>query len=208
MSKENKARNKSMNRIKTCPFMALNILRELLIKDAANSGYIGEPVSKASHMLGAAFSASQQGMNDEVIIASLFHDIGHLLAPDDTGGFGVSNHADLGAALLTGLGFPESVCGAIRHHADAKRYHIGLNTEYQLSPASRRTLEFQGGPMTIEQQEEFRRNPSFQAALRVREADENAKTVEYDKESIRLAFNTFVPFMLDLLDRKKNCCSR
>ena len=44
-----------------------------------NYDYIGEPVSQVEHMVQAAMLAEKDGQSKDVILAALFHDIGHLL---------------------------------------------------------------------------------------------------------------------------------
>ena len=179
---------------------SIHILKNLLLKTATQSGYIGEPVSKASHMFSAALTASNQQRSNPVIVASLFHDIGHLLAEDDTGGYGVSNHAELGSAFLKGLGFPDSVCLPVKYHVDAKRYLISISNNYQLSLASQETLKFQGGPMNMKEIKQFEQNPFFNSALQVRQADENSKVKEYDHDLLNKTFNNFIPILVQLIE--------
>ena len=62
---------------------------------------------------------------DEVILAALCHDIGHLVAPADAvrmPGLGVLGHAELGGALLGRLGGSEALSHLIASHVAAKRY--------------------------------------------------------------------------------------
>ena len=39
--------------------------------------YLGEPVTMAQHMLQGATIAEQQGLGEDIIVATLLHDIGH-----------------------------------------------------------------------------------------------------------------------------------
>ena len=41
--------------------------------------YLGERVSMADHMLQAAYTAERSSASDEVVVAALLHDIGHLV---------------------------------------------------------------------------------------------------------------------------------
>ena len=81
----------------------IGILRRLIVSEATKSNYFGEDISKASHMIGAARRAQNKWLDNEIVVACLFHDVGHLLAPDNTGGYGVANHAQIGAGLLCAL---------------------------------------------------------------------------------------------------------
>ncbi|MDH5453927.1 MAG: HD domain-containing protein, partial [Paracoccaceae bacterium] len=40
--------------------------------------YLGEPVTMAQHMLQGATIAEQQGLAEDIIVATLLHDIGHF----------------------------------------------------------------------------------------------------------------------------------
>ena len=176
---------------------AAAVLRHLLVERAAGTGYIGEPVSTASHMVQAARRARALRLDEDVVLACLFHDVGHLVAADDTGGFGVSDHARLGAALLRGLGLAERTCRAVELHADAKRYLVGEDPFYRLTPASAATLESQGGPMASpDDRRAFEGDPAFEDALAVRDCDDTSKAVGLSPAVVDRAFATFLPAVL------------
>jgi predicted HD phosphohydrolase len=148
-------------------------------------------------MIQAARNAHAKREAEELVLACLFHDIGHLLAPDDTEGHGVANHAALGAGLLQGLGLSDRTCGAVNHHVNAKRYLVGSDPFYELTPASRITLGFQGGPMTCAQERYmFREHPAFEDAMAVREFDDTAKTDMLSGSDVGKAFDEFAPMIL------------
>lgn len=171
---------------------ALVVTRRLLLGSAMDSNYIGEPLSKASHMIQAARRARARNHSGAVVLACLFHDVGHLLAEDDTGGYGVSDHARLGAALLRGLGFGERTCRAVELHADAKRYLVGGDPFYALTPASSATLEHQGGPMLREEERvAFEADPGFFDALAVRSCDDTGKSRDLSPRQAARAFRGF-----------------
>ena len=50
-----------------------------------SGAYFGEPVTMTQHGLQAAYFAEQHGAPESLVLASLLHDIGHLIepAPDD-----------------------------------------------------------------------------------------------------------------------------
>lgn len=54
-----------------------------------------------------------------------------------------------------------------------------------LSEASKGTLEHQGGPMTPQEVENFKAHPHFQATMRMRSWDENAKDAEAQTPSLQ-----------------------
>jgi 2-amino-1-hydroxyethylphosphonate dioxygenase (glycine-forming) len=143
--------------------------------------YIGEPVSQMEHMSQSAQLAMQEGHDEEVILAAFFHDIGHICTTVTPGGsmagYGMKSHERIGADYLRSLGFPERIAKLVENHVQAKRYLTFKYPEYyeQLSEASRKTLEFQGGVMTSEEALAFERDPLFETSIRMRKWDELAK---------------------------------
>lgn len=157
---------------------ALSIL-ELLAR-SGEVDYIGEPVSQLAHALQCASQATQAGASDEVILAALLHDVGHICGPPDApqmAGYGVLHHEERGAEFLSRAGFSKRVAALVEGHVQAKRYLIGKNPRYseRTSEASRRTLEFQGGPMSASEIEGFEQDPLMKDKLRLRQWDELAK---------------------------------
>jgi len=151
-----------------------------LLESAGTEGYIGEPVSQLEHALQAAASAESEGQEPSVILGALFHDIGHLCASDEDarmGDLGVLSHDKVGANFLRKLGFDEDVALLVEGHVDAKRYRVAADANYrnQLSEASLQTLEYQGGPMTPEEKENFEKHRLFEKLLLIRKYDERAK---------------------------------
>ncbi|GAA4906484.1 phosphonate degradation HD-domain oxygenase [Mucilaginibacter defluvii] len=143
--------------------------------------YIGEPVSQLEHMNQAASLAEHEGYDDEVILAAFFHDIGHLCAAqgeaESMDGMGNVDHEKLGADYLLEQGFSERVANLVRAHVIAKRYLTYKYPEYyeKLSPASRVTLEFQGGIMSADEATAFEANPDKGLIIRFRYWDDEAK---------------------------------
>lgn len=143
--------------------------------------YIGEPVSQIEHMCQCAQLAEVGGFDNEVILAAFFHDIGHLLEhvmpAGQMDGFGVVDHEKLGAEYLRQKGFSGRICKLIASHVQAKRYLTHKYPEYfdQLSVASKRTLEFQGGVMNKEQAMEFEQDELHPLYIQLRRWDEQAK---------------------------------
>ena len=76
--------------------------------------YIGEPLSITAHNEQAAAAARAAGEADEVVVAALLHDVGHLLeleagfAPG-MDGCGNLDHEESGAEFLRSLGLPDDV---------------------------------------------------------------------------------------------------
>lgn len=153
-----------------------------ILKSGEGKDYIGEPISQLEHALQCAKLATDQKMDSETILAALFHDIGHLCAvhnAESMSGYGVKRHEQIGANFLTELGFSEKIVQLVKSHVDAKRYLICRNPDYyqKLSDASKKTLQFQGGPMNEQEAQDFENDPLFQLKLFVRSWDEKAKEV-------------------------------
>ncbi|WP_397450516.1 phosphonate degradation HD-domain oxygenase [Pseudomonas sp. NA-150] len=146
-----------------------------------NTEYIGEPVSQIEHMSQSAQLAMAENYDDEVVLAAFFHDIGHICGHDPDaqhmGGYGVMSHERVGADYLRTCGFSERVAKLVEYHVQAKRYLTLRQPGYyeQLSDASRRTLEYQGGVMTPAEADAFELDPLCKVSLRMRQWDEWAK---------------------------------
>ena len=170
-----------------------------LFEKYGDSDYIGESISQLEHAVQGAQLAEEEGYSDEVIIAALLHDIGHLCDQDgkyeNMGTFGRADHEKIGGDYLRKLGFPELVTFLVENHVQAKRYLTFRNPRYfeTLSEASLQTLGYQGGPMNVEEAASFEADPNFQASLEMRTWDELAK-----KEN----------FPVPDLTRYKEMCSR
>ena len=154
---------------------------DLLLREGM-ADYIGEPITQIEHMLEAAEIAFTRSYPSFVVVACLFHDIGHLLENHPRMGLlGVKDHEKIGAEYLRNLEFPEETCDLVENHVSAKRYLISIDPEYQLSEASTQTLEYQGGRMSEEEIQEFRNRPNFQWYLKMRQIDEEAKGDQFAK---------------------------
>ena len=133
-------------------------------------------------------------INDEennVILASLFHDIGHLLSFEDssieTDYFGAKDHEKIGANYLRKKGIDEDICSLIEKHVMAKKF-LARDQNYfnKLSYASQQTLIQQGGIMSDNEAVSFTEDPQFETSIRIRKYDEMAK--EKNKETNGLDF--------------------
>ena len=175
---------------------AQKITNEIMDLYAGYGGaeYAGEKVSQLEHMVQAAQLAEEQGYEEEVILAAFLHDIGHILdgagsthGEDASGvansasrqmdGFGIVDHEALGADFLREKGFSKKIARLVESHVEAKRYLTVKDPAYydQLSEASKKTLEFQGGPMTAEEADAFEQYPLFALIVQMRKWDEQAK---------------------------------
>jgi predicted HD phosphohydrolase len=115
-------------------------------------------------------------------LAAWLHDIGHLLSKDgDTPTLKGHNdrHELVGSNFLKHL-FSEAVFAPIALHVEAKRYLIATDSSYleKLSSDSIRSLALQGGPLSIEECQNFLSKPFAQDAIALRRWDDQAKDSE------------------------------
>ena len=144
--------------------------------------YGREAVSQRDHALQCAQLAEENAETAETIVAALLHDLGHLLATgrDEIAAAEAQRRDDLhqyiALPFLRGL-FPPAVLEPIRLHVDAKRYLCAAEPAYwdTLSPASKRSLELQGGVYTSEEAGRFMTQPFAAEAVRLRRYDDAAK---------------------------------
>lgn len=161
-----------------------------LYEQYGDEDYICEPVSQLEHMSQAATLAEAEGHDDEVVLAAFFHDIGHLCAPhgevESMDGMGNADHEKLGADFLRELGFSERLASLVESHVVAKRYLTYKYPEYynKLSPASKTTLEFQGGVMSAEEARAFEANPDAELIIKLRYWDDKAKEMHIPVDNV------------------------
>lgn len=162
---------------------AMQVANEIMAMYSKHGGeeYAGEKVSQLEHMVQAAQLAEQQGFDDEVILAAFLHDIGHICeaaqGDNEMGGYGIKSHEEIAARFLAEKGFSKKIIRLVQSHVNAKRYLTSRYPEYyeQLSDASKKTLEYQGGKMTEEEAIEFEKDPLFTLIIQMRKWDEQAK---------------------------------
>lgn len=157
-----------------------------LFETQGNNAYFGEDVTQYEHAAQAALLAERAGCDDDTIVAALLHDIGHLLPSGDESehmeGYGRRDHEALAAEWLRERGFSEKTAELVANHVNAKRYLVYAKPGYydQLSEASKRTLEFQGGIMTPLEADAFENHPLYEQFLQMRYWDEQAKVVDLE----------------------------
>ncbi len=150
--------------------------------------HYGENVTELQHALQTAEFAQQAGESDEIVLACLLHDYGHLLHDlgEQIAEFGIdARHEELGATLLAPH-FPQTILEPIRQHVAAKRYLCLKDPDYArgLSASSQRSLNLQGGPMSADEAARFEANPHFHACLIVRIYDDKGKVRDMPTRSL------------------------
>ncbi len=136
-------------------------------------------VNQLQHALQAAQQAETDGCTPATVLASLLHDVGHMIHElgEDPASRGIDDvHEELGAAWLA-KHFTPDVVEPVRLHVAAKRYLCATESDYfgKLSPDSVRSLELQGGLMSADEVAAFRKLPYYAEAVRLRRYDEGAK---------------------------------
>ena len=161
-----------------------------------------EQLSQMDHAIQCAELARQSGASDDLIIASLLHDIGHLLELESkSGNVNIEiddKHESTGTRYLA-RSFGSGVTAPIALHVDAKRYLCAVEPTYfdTLSEGSVRSLELQGGPMTDEEARRFEGLAGFKDAVSLRRWDEQGKILDLEVAP----FSAYVPMMQSLLSR-------
>ena len=163
--------------------------------------YLGESVSMGEHMLQGATIAEQNGESEEIIVATLLHDIGHFT--NEFGTFTMNDtedryHEDAGAKVLERF-FPSIVIDCVRFHVAAKRYLCATRPEYlkQLSEASLHSLHLQGGPMNLEEVSQFEKNANLDKIVAVRYFDDAGKNPNMKTPD----FSYFAPMIQRIIDQ-------
>ena len=145
----------------------------------ANEQYGLTDITQRQHALQAAWLAEKTGCPDSLVVASLLHDIGHLVHDlgDNPAETGVDDqHEDRGYQVLSAWFGPE-ITEPVRLHVAAKRYLCATEADYfaKLSKDSVLSLSLQGGPMSLAEVTAFDALPQSAAAIQLRRFDEQAK---------------------------------
>lgn len=149
-----------------------------LYEERGAAMYGSEAVSQLEHALQCAALAMKEKASSELVAAALLHDLGHLVTDlphrierdvDDV-------HQYLAVPFLRGT-FPDAVIEPIRLHVDAKCYLCRAESGNWsgLSPASRHSLELQGGAFSDIAAERFLAKPFAWDAVHLRRWDDQAK---------------------------------
>jgi phosphonate degradation associated HDIG domain protein len=159
--------------------MPLHDSLSAIYREAGAHMYFGESVTTLEHSLQTAHFARLANASDALILAALLHDIGHLIdfAPPDLGDWAKdARHEESGSRWLASH-FGREVSEPVRLHVPAKRYLCAKQPSYfqQLSDASIRTLQLQGGPMSSREIALFESQPYSRDAIRLRQWDDCGK---------------------------------
>ncbi|MGE0733209.1 MAG: HD domain-containing protein [Alphaproteobacteria bacterium] len=170
------------------------------IANKGNALYGDEAVTQTAHALQCAQRAERDGAARPLIAAALLHDVGHLLRRRDTTGFGQrrdDRHERIAAAALRKI-FGAAVAEPVRWHVAAKRYLAAVEDGYgaHLSPASRRSLVLQGGPMGEAERRRFLALPGARDAIALRRWDDDAKVPGLPTKTLA----HYAPLLMDLAD--------
>ncbi|MEY4401440.1 MAG: HD domain-containing protein [Actinobacteria bacterium] len=142
-----------------------------------------EQVSQLEHAVQCAQHARNDGADPALVVATLLHDIGHLLALEQQSGMvdltRDDSHEAAGASYLA-RHFGPAVTAPIALHVEAKRYLCTVEETYfaTLSEGSIRSLEMQGGRMSPEEVARFRQHPAAGRSVALRRWDERGKALQ------------------------------
>ncbi len=154
-----------------------------LLGSRATTWYGQEAVSQLDHALQCAHMAEKANESPETVVAALLHDLGHMLSPlqepvadQDVLPTKDDLHQFVALPFLRGL-FSDAVLEPIKLHVDAKRYLCAVDASYwnDLSPASKHSLELQGGCYDEAQVRAFETLTYYAEAVRLRRYDDLAK---------------------------------
>jgi predicted HD phosphohydrolase len=171
---------------------------ERLYAERAGAAY-GEGVSQLEHALQCAVLAEAEGASPSLVAASLLHDVGHLFE-DEADALEIDHRHEIAGVLALKSLFDEAVRAPIALHVAAKRWLCFSESGYfeTLSPASKRTLELQGGVFDAAQADSFERRAHWREAVALRRYDDLGKR----PERCRRAFADFMPLLRALHERR------
>ena len=103
------------------------------LKSQADADYIGEPISQLDHSLQAASLAKAAGESESLVLAALFHDIGHWCSAGEVSAtqVGVVDHDRIGEQYLKQIGVAEKISSLVGLHVQAKRYKAFSENGYE-----------------------------------------------------------------------------
>jgi predicted HD phosphohydrolase len=136
-------------------------------------------LSQRAHALQAACLARTQRLPQNLVVACLLHDIGHMvhgLGEHPAAECIDDRHEQIGADWLASY-FGPQVTEPVRLHVEAKRYLCAVESGYllKLSQDSIQSLVLQGGAMSDTEVAAFRATRGWEDAVVVRRIDDLAK---------------------------------
>jgi predicted HD phosphohydrolase len=149
------------------------------IKEEGKTNY-DESVTQLQHSLQTASLARIEDGRRHIVIASLLHDIGHLLIDenDSKNDFLKKdlNHENIASNFLKDF-FSEEITESIRLHVVAKRYLCSIDNSYyeRLAKSSKKSFVVQGGALEKKEIIELENNIYFKDAIQLRKWDDRAK---------------------------------
>lgn len=166
--------------------LLVNVADVIALYESRGHRRYGESLSQLEHALQCATLARTDGARDELVVAALLHDIGHLASDsqrDDEQALLTYDavHEALGARMLTPI-FGSEVAQPVALHVTAKRWRCTRDPAYfaRMSRASQSSFETQGGMLSDEDCQRFEDHPGFREALWLRAWDDAAKVTGLD----------------------------
>lgn len=152
-------------------------------------------INQLQHALQSGALAQARGDDDEAVVAALLHDVGHMIHElgEDPARDGIDDRHEAQGARWLARWFGDGVVRPVALHVAAKRYLCATDPDYigRLSDDSIRSLALQGGPMSGDEVAAFEREPGWQAAVKLRFIDEEAK----DPTATPPPFEHFLPLI-------------
>ena len=191
-----------------------------VLEASDHTPYIGEPISQLQHSLQAAHQAATVSppVDESTQVAALLHDIGQFVPGKDlislTGGraenlggaattesVGRVGHDILGGRFLLSLGFSSKIARLVASHVEAKRYLCAIDSGYydKLSDASKKSLAYQGGPMSGKELDDFGSDQWCKEMCQLRVWDDEAKVEGLEVRSLE----SWRPIIERLLEEQK-----
>jgi phosphonate degradation associated HDIG domain protein len=171
-----------------------------------NCPYGPEPVTQLEHALQCAALAEAANQPNEMIVACLLHDIGHLLHHfgEQAADRGLDDRHEYRAIPYLRSRFPVAVIEPIRLHVQAKRYLCAVDRTYwaALSDGSKQTLNLQGGIFSVDAAQAFMAQAYALQAVQLRQWDDQAKAIGLITPDLA----HFVPAMAACALEVQDCC--
>lgn len=159
----------------------MNVIAEIFDLFAVHgSSNYDEGVTLEDHSLQTAALAVVEAADEELVVAALLHDLGHLLQARARGNenyLATDWDHDVVAAEWLRPHFVQRIVEAVGQHVAAKRWLCATDPTYVagLSAASVASLASQGGPFTPADANAWVRFPGADDAIRLRRWDDNGK---------------------------------